>query len=519
MSKGQVGLLESSLISGHLDLDTVKMAQGKSVKLGRGLRGIISVLNLSEELSDSSNDIRGLGKSVLLTKTDSRSTVEGEVLPASGDLLSPSLRSEDVAVVSPELGSSVHGEDVVNNGVTLSDKNGLGLVGSTTSGESGISSSISDVKRDGGVESESLVDDVSQVLTSLQALKGNNREIGSIAKVLVDLSSELLPNLGVSGKLVNNPRKNTSSSITASKENVKGLVSENNRVLDLSGELTQENVLVVILLVIRVGKGLLDVVINKLVNTLGRGKESSGSPDPVKHLESGSDTTMVLGGVEILLEGLSHLLGHIRNSGGILVGHVDGLGADGLAEKELSSGIEGKVEEKLLDVELFVVGNSQEECLDMSLNHLNIGDLVSSKLGSQHSSRVLPSLAIEGEDTITKDGSQLGVSLSKAEILELGSKDGLDVFGVVGGDDGEGAKQDLLDGLGGGELSEQAKQSVEENVLSSSVDNQEEEREVERELIEVVGLLTVPLLSERTATHDVCDSLEDEEGQSHREDV
>lgn len=208
------------------------MAQSEGVQLLRRLDSCVSVLDIGEQLADSSDDVRGLSESVLLAQANSGSSVEGQVLPASRALLSPSLRSELVAVLAPELLSSVHREDVVDNGVSLSDKDRLGLVGSSSSGKSGISRGVSDVKRNRRIESQSLVDDKSQVLASLKTLKGDLGEIAAVTKVLVNLGSQLLPHLGVSGQLVDDPGQNTGGGVSASKQNVEGLVSQN------SGSLT-----------------------------------------------------------------------------------------------------------------------------------------------------------------------------------------------------------------------------------------------------------------------------------------
>lgn len=54
---------------------------------------------------------------------------------------------------------------------------------------------------------------------------------------------------------------------------------------------------------------------------------------------------------------------------------------------------------------------------------------------------------------------------------------------------------------------------------SRGIDDEEEERQVQGELIQVVRLLTVPLLGELSASHRVGDSLEDEEGDRNGQNV
>ena len=484
------------------------MAQSESMQLLRRLRSSVGVLDLGEKLADSGNDVRSLGESVLLSQTDSGTSVEGQVLPSLGlrsTILVPSLGSELLGILTPELLESVGGENVVRNEVALSDNNGLHSVGSSSSGKSGVSGGVSHVGGDRGVQSEDLVKDVSQVVASLKGLKGDGGKILAVSKVLKHLLSQLGVDLGSSFHQVQAPGQKRSSGISASKKNVESLVSEHNGVLGLLGELSQEDVLSVVNLLLRLLKGLLNVVVNKSVDSLTGRVELSGSPGPVEHLKSGSLAKVLLGGVEVLLERLSQMNGHISGNGSG-VGH-NGLGADRLAKQELGSGVKGQVEEELLSIKgRAILGDSRGHVLDVLLDHLHIGDLVSSKLGSKHSSRVLPSLAIKSEDTISENRQELSVSLSETKVLELGGQNGLKVLGIDGVVHVD-AENGGLTSVSGVDLGlEHPLDKLQQSVLLGLDEEGNEEGGRKGESRNILGLAALPLLLELAGSHVVLDN-------------
>lgn len=122
---------------------------------------------------------------------------------------------------------------------------------------------------------------------------------------------------------------------------------------------------------------------------------------------------------------------------------------DGLSEEELGGGVDGVLEENVLQVHhgLAVAGDQRKETGHQILKSLQIGDLFAIEVGPDQGSRCLPVVAVGIEDALAKQGAEGLQAVADAKFLELEGKDGLDVF-RLNGDDGGGEQASR--GEGGG---------------------------------------------------------------------
>lgn len=153
--------------------------------------------------------------------------------------------------------------------------------------------------------------------------------------------------------------------------------------------------------------------------------------NPVELLETGTVGEEILRLVERIFEShdvLTGLDGHSR------LGHMRGdKRVHRFAEEEFRCAVERETEEEFLDIEARSIRREAgDQVLDVDFQRLNVGDLLTTELGSQHGPGVAPSGSVEGEDAVTQQWKELRVSLTQSKIIELRGQEGFDIFGLAG---------------------------------------------------------------------------------------
>jgi len=119
-------------------------------------RAGLATLQRLKLLAQPTCHIRRLSKRILLSETDSRSSIEGQVLPPRTKRL-PAFGPELIEILAVVIGAAVHGVSGVGyHGAFLNEDWGL-AVGSAAEGKNGVDGCEARVYRDYGVETESWV--------------------------------------------------------------------------------------------------------------------------------------------------------------------------------------------------------------------------------------------------------------------------------------------------------------------------------------------------------------------------
>lgn len=359
----------------------------------------INILNRIESLQQSHNHIASLRQRKLLSNTDSWSTIERNVIPTRL-LLQPPLRPELLRIRTPDVFSPMQEVHVVANGLALAHVYGLHTVGTAAAGDGGVADGGAAVHRDDGVETESFVEEVLEVLAGFEAGKGDGLRAVVGAEGVDDGLAEFLEDGWVAGEEERAPAEEGGGGVTTGEEDVEELGAEFDGILGGRGQSVQEDVGAVVLFFVKATillalhniQSRLDETVDKGVDLLVCALGFFVVGQEVQFLKPGPLRTEPLRLVEVVRKLVIHIVRHGCH-----------LTVDALTKQEFRSRVDSQTKEDSLNIGVagpttFLINRkSLHRILNMTFLQIQLANLIPRELRPQQTSRSRPSFPVSGK--------------------------------------------------------------------------------------------------------------------------
>lgn len=365
----------------------------------------------------------------LQERTNPWASVERKVLPTGPEVLPP-LRLKLIRILAIQVLATMQRIRMIHHNCAFGDKQRRILVRPATKRQNGVPDAEARIARHDGVHAQALVEAVLEVLHVAQLLVGGEVAVERV----LDLAAQLVEDVGPLGDDEPHVAEQRGGGVAAGEQHVEQLVAQPPLVLGRLGQLLQEHVLLVHLgarLLLHVD--LLPVphrLVDELVHVLVA--DADGLHALFVLVETAQEAQARAHGNRILR--LVERLGE-RGFGG----PARGRGAqaiNALTKEELGRRVDGEAEEQLLEVDGAAVAREHlEQGLDVALEGLEVGDLVSSEVWPDHGARVGPGFAVAVEDAVAQQRTEGVVAVAQAVVFELEREDRLNVLRVACHDD------------------------------------------------------------------------------------